>query len=73
MSNEEFGRRMRLGYFVFASLAGLKVIEYFVTTLIKHGNLLYLTILAFASAWLIVYFYKHISELWRSTGEDDGE
>ncbi len=56
---------LRTGFIVFAALAGIKVIEYALSRLMPAGNWPYLGILAVASAWLIVVYYKHIGELRR--------
>lgn len=68
----DVGRKHRLavGYMVFATLVGIKIAEYMIAMIVRTGDWPYLTILALVSAWLIVYYYKHIHQLWRSGGKD---
>jgi len=62
---------LQLGYFVFSTLTGIKIIEYVLSKTVAVGNWPYLLLLALISAWLILYFYKHIYQLWRSRGKSD--
>jgi hypothetical protein len=64
-------RQFRVGFFVFGTLIVLKLVEYFVSKIIPVGDWPYLTVLALCSAALIIYFYKHIKDLWRSEGTSD--
>ena len=64
-------RRLRVGYVVFGLLVVIKIVEYLVATTISAGNWPFLAILAGMSAWLIVYYYKHISQLWHAEDEDE--
>jgi hypothetical protein len=66
------GRHLRTGYIVFSILVSIKIGEYILSRTVHTGVWAYLLILALASAWLIVYFYKHISQLWRSGDKNNG-
>jgi hypothetical protein len=66
------GRHLRTGYIVFSILAGIKIGEYILSRTLQTGSWPYLIILALASAWLIIYYFKHISQLWRSGDKDNG-
>jgi len=72
MSDAGPKRQLRTGYFVFGGLAAVKVIEYLIANSVGNGNWRYLAVLALVSAWLIIYYYKHIRQLWRSEGRRDG-
>jgi len=63
-------RKFRIGYFVFGGLVLLKVAEYLVSHYVRLGNWPYMLVLAVAGAWLILYYYKHIYQLWRREEED---
>ena len=63
--------RLRFGYFVFGALIAIKVAEYLVTTIVRHGAWPYLAILALAGAWPILYYFMHISQLWLRERKDD--
>jgi len=63
--------RLRLGFIIFGSLASIKILEYFLSKLIKVGDWPYLALLALISAWLILYYYKHIHQLWHSGGRSN--
>ena len=58
-------QKLRTGYFVFGGLVGIKIAEYLLSRFVSTGVWPYLLILALVSAWLILYYYKHISQLWR--------
>ena len=72
MSDVSPKRRLRLGYFVFSALAGIKIAEYSISQIVRIGDWPYLAILAMFSAWLLIYYFKHIHQLWRSGGKDNG-
>ena len=63
-------RKLRIGYVVFSLLVVVKIIEYVVANTVSAGNWPFLGVLALISAWLIVYYYKHINQLWHP-GEAD--
>jgi hypothetical protein len=63
-------RKLRVGYAVFGTLAGLKVIEYVIALALPVGAWPYLAALALVSAGLIIYYYKHIHQLWRPEGKE---
>lgn len=69
MSEPSRKRHLHTGYIVFSTLVGLKIIEYLVAKMMPVGDWPYLGILALVSAWLIIYYYKHIHQLWRSEGQ----
>ena len=72
MSDAGPKRRLRLGYFVFGALVSIKIAEYSISQIVHIGDWPYLAILALFSAWLIIYYYKHIHQLWRSGGKGNG-
>ncbi len=57
-------RKILIGYGVFFALVAIKVVEYSLSKIIKVGDWPYLLVLAIGSAVLIIYFYKHINQLW---------
>lgn len=61
--------QLRLGYLIFGTLVGIKLLEYLISKMVKVGNWSYLLILALTSAWIIAYYYKHIRQLWHSGGQ----
>ena len=63
--------RLRIGYYVFGVLITIKVAEYLVTKGIRSGAWPYLTVLALAGAWLIIYYFMHISQIWRPGRKED--
>ena len=73
MSDGRMKHRMRVGYVVFGSLVGLKAIEYVIFETVPAGNWPYLTVMAVVSAWLIVYYYKHIRQIWHPEGKEDAK
>jgi hypothetical protein len=66
MSETNLKRKLRIGYIVFCFLVVIKIVEYTISTKVHIGNWPYMLVLALVSACLIVYFYKHISQLWHS-------
>jgi len=71
MNDKLLNNKLRAGYLVFAALIIIKIGEYLLTTYIPKGGLPYLAVLAVSSAGLIIYYYKHIGDLWRSEGKDN--
>ena len=69
MSEAGLKRKLTTGYVIFGFLFAIKIVEYFVTVTVRAGNFIYLAILAVASAWLILYYYKHIHQLWHTGGK----
>ena len=61
-------RQLRVGFFVFGALVSIKIAEYTVSKALPIGDWPYLLVLALVSAGLIIYYYKHIRQLWRSRG-----
>ena len=53
----------RLIAIIFGILVLLTIAEYFVAT--ELGSAIFLILIAFAKAGLIVHFYMHINRLWR--------
>lgn len=70
MSEAKKKRNLRTGYIVFFSLVGIKIAEYLIATRVSSGAWPYLAALALVSAWIIIKYYKHFSQLWKSGGED---
>ncbi len=69
ISGPEVKGKLRIGYFVFGILIAIKVAEYLVATIFRSGAWPYLAVLALAGAWLILYYFMHIRQLWRK--DDD--
>lgn len=67
-SQEVPKEKLRLGFIIFGSLISIKIVEYALSRLVKVGDWPYLALLALISAWLIIYYYKHINQIWRSGG-----
>lgn len=59
--------KFRLGWIVGLILAVLTIIEYFVAVGVSR-NLLWLTVIGVAKAWLILKYFMHIDQLW--SGEE---
>ncbi|MCB8945410.1 MAG: cytochrome C oxidase subunit IV family protein [Ardenticatenaceae bacterium] len=53
---------LRIGTYVFIALAVLTIVEYFVSSL---GSTVLLMIIALLKAAAIVYFFMHVTRLWR--------
>ena len=60
------GPKMRLGLYVFGVLMVVEVVEYLVGTGIKKGAWPYLAALALIGAWPILYYFMHVTGLWRT-------
>ncbi|MBI2328360.1 MAG: hypothetical protein HYU85_01720 [Chloroflexi bacterium] len=56
---------MRLGLWVFVALMVVEILEYIVGVGLKRGAWPFLVILAVPGAGLILYYFMHISQLWR--------
>ncbi|HEU0021509.1 MAG TPA: cytochrome C oxidase subunit IV family protein [Dehalococcoidia bacterium] len=56
---------LRRGLWVFLALVALTVLEYVVFLVVPRGNLPYLIVMNLVDAGLILYFFMHISHLWR--------
>jgi len=69
--NKALNRKQRAGYLVFGALLSIKAIEYVVAVSIRTGAWPYLFALAIISAGLIVYYYKHIRQLWEKGKYDE--
>jgi len=63
--------RLRAGYAVFGALVSIKIVEYLIATAVRTGDWPYLTALALISAGLIVYYFKHIYQLWGRGKHDE--
>lgn len=57
--------KLRLGFFVFGALVTLDVVKYIVGVSVKSGSWPYMAIFAVTAASTILYFFMHISHLWR--------
>ena len=53
---------LRIGTYVFIALAVLTIAEYFIANL---GSTVLLLIIALLKAAAIVYFFMHVTRLWR--------
>ena len=53
---------LRIGTYVFVALAVLTIAEYFISNL---GSTVLLLIIALLKAAAIVYFFMHVTRLWR--------
>lgn len=60
------GAAFRLIFTIAVILAFFTVVEYYVGLHLPSTVLLFL--LALVKAWLVVYFYMHISRVWSSEG-----
>ena len=61
--NKEF--RTGFGFRIFAILVVLTLAEYLMVLVIDRGNLPWMIIMNIADAGLILYFFMHISQLWK--------
>jgi cytochrome c oxidase subunit IV len=66
MAKPDMSARMRLGLVIFVVLMVVEVVEYLIGVGLESGALALLALLAVPGAGLIVYYYMHISQLWRS-------
>ena len=66
MNKSKQGGKMRLGLIVFVVLMIVEIVEYIIGVQLKSSTLLLLVLLAIPGAGLIVYYYMHITQLWRS-------
>ena len=57
---------MRLGLLIFIVLVVLAIGEYFWGLVLESGNLPYMILMNVVDAALIVYFFMHVAQLWRS-------
>jgi hypothetical protein len=64
-------QKLGTGYIVFGSLAAIKILEYVISKLVPAGDFLYLLALALVSAGLIIWYYKHIYELFGSKNKEN--
>lgn len=56
--------RLRLGWIVFIALAILTIVEFLVGAYVRPTTP-YLVATAIIKAWLIVYYFMHVPQLWR--------
>ncbi len=61
--------RVRVGWIVFALLAGLTVVEFVISVFLSANVLLALT--ATAKAVIIVYYFMHVAQLRRQEGHQE--
>lgn len=66
MNKSSQGDRMRLGLVVFVLLMVVEVVEYVLGVGLRSGATALLALLAVPGAGLIVYYFMHISQLWRA-------
>ncbi|MBI4201811.1 MAG: cytochrome C oxidase subunit IV family protein [Chloroflexi bacterium] len=62
---------MQRGLWVIVALVTLTVVDFLIATQIPHGNLVYLAVFAFVEAGVILYYFMHITQLWRSHEEEE--
>lgn len=58
---------MRTGWVVIGLLAGLTALEFWLSTAVSSA-LTFLVFTAVAKAALIVYYFMHLAQVWRSEG-----
>jgi len=56
---------LRRGLWVFILLVALTVAEYVLAVKMTRGNLPYMIVMNLVDAGLILYFFMHVSHLWR--------
>ena len=66
MHRPTLGAKMRLGLLVFVVLMVIEVAEYAVGVGLEDGATFLLVLLAVPGAGLIIYYFMHIAQLWRS-------
>lgn len=67
MVHADLGARLRLGWIVIAVLMVFHVFEFVLSTrIMQSGTLLPLVVLVFIDAGLIIYYFMHVAQLWRS-------
>ncbi len=66
MHKPDLGAKFRLGLIVFVVLMVIEVVEYAVGVSLSNNALPLLALLAVPGAGLIVYYFMHIAQLWRS-------
>ena len=65
MRKSDLRSRLRLGVVIFVVLMIVEVAEYIIGASLNSGATVFLVVLAVPGAGLIVYYYMHISQLWR--------
>jgi heme/copper-type cytochrome/quinol oxidase subunit 4 len=65
MKLPELQNQYNIGLLVFAILVFLTLGEYLMVLMMDSGNLPWMIIMNIVDAWLILYFFMHISQLWR--------
>ncbi len=55
----------RRGFWVFVILVALAFLEYVVALVMTSGNLIWMIIMNVVDAWLILYYFMHVAQLWR--------
>ena len=67
MAHTDLSAGLRLGWKVFAVLMVFHVFEFVLSTRIMQSRtLLPLVVLVFIDAGLIIYYFMHVAQLWRS-------
>lgn len=59
--------RKRIGWLVISALAVLTAVEFWLSSAIQPA-LPYLTVTAIVKAGLIIYYFMHLSQLWKQEG-----
>lgn len=58
--------KLRLGWIVIGALGVLTIVEYWVAISVHSTPLPYLAVIAVVKAWLIVQYFMHVAQVWRS-------
>lgn len=56
--------RKRIGWLVIAGLAALTVVEFWLSSAVRPA-LPYLIVVAIVKAGLIIYYFMHVSQIWK--------
>lgn len=68
MTGKAHAARVRVGWWVFAGLAVLTGIEFFISASVPSA-FPYLVVTALVKAALIVVYFMHVAQLWNRGGE----
>lgn len=64
---------LRRGLIVIALLAFLSIVEYAIPAMLEHGSFPYLVVIAAAKAWLILWYFMHVAQVWRREESRHGD
>lgn len=65
METSALRRLLRRGKLVFSVLIALTLVEYALALVMDSGNLPWMIVMNVIDAWLILYFFMHVHQLWR--------